>query len=240
VSQYTAANPAVRVAQDNAATRVHVLHQSHMGLHSKRYPERRRLHPLGSTSLRISGPRSPAQLSLETRGTRPCGRPGSAVSMGTWPAVPVSPSGAIIMLVQPCRRTSDPTRPGTPCPGRPTWRCQTPYAALFHRAVDGDTLIVLWQIPPGTCALPDRIRLAGVDAPEMRPQPAPGAIAARDHLARLCSGHSLAIVPVHAWPDRYGRLVARIYDDRGRDLCNAMIQDGYATDFSLRRRRRPK
>lgn len=82
------------------------------------------------------------------------------------------------------------------------------------------------------------MRLAGVDAPELGRHPQPGAIAAQVHLRSLAEGHLLTIVPTKAWPDRYGRLIARIYDEEGNDLNLAMIMDGFATDFSLRRRKR--
>ena len=67
--------------------------------------------------------------------------------------------------------------------------------------------------PKDNHTLPDRVRLAGVDAPELRPKPQPGAAAAKLHLQSLAEGNLLWIVPTKRWPDRYGRLVARIYTE---------------------------
>ena len=85
--------------------------------------------------------------------------------------------------------------------------------------------------------MPDRIRLAAIDAPELKRIPHPGAIAARDHLRALTANQVLRIVPVHAWPDRYGRMVARVFNQHCQDVNLAMVTDGFATYFSLRERK---
>lgn len=135
------------------------------------------------------------------------------------------------------RKTGE-ARTGAADPGVPRWKTSRTYLAAFVRAIDGDTIIVVWDEPGRAAAMPDRVRLAGIDAPELRPKPQPGAEAARLHLETLCKKTILAIVPTHAWPDRYGRLIARLYNQAATDICYAMIQDGFANEFSLRRRRR--
>jgi endonuclease YncB( thermonuclease family) len=56
------------------------------------------------------------------------------------------------------------------------------------------------------------------------------------HLQRLCTAGPLRIIPTRRWPDRYGRLIARVYDSNQRDLCSAMIVDGYAVQYRPKRR----
>jgi endonuclease YncB( thermonuclease family) len=67
-----------------------------------------------------------------------------------------------------------------------------------------------------------RVRLFGIDAPEMSQF---GGKAARGHLIRMIGGRRVLVRPVDI--DRYGRVVARVRceDD---DVCEAMVRDGYA------------
>ena len=86
---------------------------------------------------------------------------------------------------------------------------------------DGDTL---------RCG-PDRIRLFGVDAPEVRrgAQPAqPFAYEARDLLIRLTRGR-VGCRPVDR--DRYGRIVARCWSSASRDLNADLIGSGFAREY---------
>jgi micrococcal nuclease len=86
---------------------------------------------------------------------------------------------------------------------------------------DGDTL---------RCGS-ERIRLFGVDAPEVRRGQAPAepfAYAARDELVRLTRGR-VACRPVDR--DRYGRIVAKCWSDLSPDINAALIRSGYATEY---------
>jgi endonuclease YncB( thermonuclease family) len=78
--------------------------------------------------------------------------------------------------------------------------------------IDGDTIV-----SDGA-----RIRLAGIDAPEMSQ---PGGAEARSHLIRLIAGGAVRIEPLST--DRYGRLVARVHARCG-DLGRLMVRNGYA------------
>lgn len=86
---------------------------------------------------------------------------------------------------------------------------------------DGDTL---------RCGA-DRVRLFGVDAPEVRrgqTQAQPFAYEARDELVRLTRGR----VGCHVVDrDRYGRFVARCWSDASPDLNTALIRSGFATEY---------
>jgi endonuclease YncB( thermonuclease family) len=86
---------------------------------------------------------------------------------------------------------------------------------------DGDTL---------RCG-PDRIRLYGVDAPEIRRGSTPAqplSYQARDLLFSLTRGRVGCRVVDQ---DRYGRHVARCWSDASPDINAAMIRSGTTTEY---------
>ncbi|WP_343699743.1 thermonuclease family protein [Caulobacter sp.] len=86
---------------------------------------------------------------------------------------------------------------------------------------DGDTL---------RCGA-DRIRLYGVDAPEVKRGKTPAepfAYEARDLLVSLTRGRVGCRIVDH---DRYGRLVARCWSDATPDVNAALIRSGLTTEY---------
>ena len=86
---------------------------------------------------------------------------------------------------------------------------------------DGDTL---------RCG-PDRIRLFGVDAPEVKRGKVPAqplAYEARDLLISLTRGRVGCRVVDR---DRYGRSVARCWSDASPDINAALIRSGLTTEY---------
>ena len=99
-------------------------------------------------------------------------------------------------------------------------------AALAVRIVDGDTLVVDAE----------RVRLVGVDAPELR-----GAhCAAEEALARLAADRLRALTAAGALDlerrgiDRYGRTLA-VVRVAGVDVGARLIEEGYARRWPSRR-----
>lgn len=82
-----------------------------------------------------------------------------------------------------------------------------------------------------------RVRVVGLDAPEMRarcPREAQLARAATDRLSALVAGG----VRLHPQGrDRYGRTLAVVLDARGRDVANEMIRAGVARPYDGQSRR---
>ncbi|MCW8088211.1 thermonuclease family protein [Sabulicella glaciei] len=98
---------------------------------------------------------------------------------------------------------------------------------LRCQATDGDTL---------RCGA-ERIRIIGLDAPEMRgkcPREARLARAARDRLAMLVA-RGVTIEP--RGRDRYGRLLAVVRDREGWDVAQVLIAEGFARPYDGRSRR---
>ncbi len=98
-------------------------------------------------------------------------------------------------------------------PPLPVWR-----VVSVH---DGDTLRAIDE-----GKVEQRIRLAGIDAPE-RGQPFGNV--ARDRLAALALGQAVAVDVEDV--DRYGRTVARLEAD-GLDVCRQMVLDGLAWQYT--------
>ncbi|WP_408015543.1 thermonuclease family protein [Rhodovarius lipocyclicus] len=93
-------------------------------------------------------------------------------------------------------------------------------------AVDGDTLRVGRE----------RVRIVGLDTPEMRGQcPRERAMArqARDRMAQLVAG-GVRLSP--SGRDRYGRMLAVVRDSRGRDVAQVMIREGLPRPYEGGRR----
>lgn len=79
-------------------------------------------------------------------------------------------------------------------------------------AIDGDTL----SHPKG------RIRVAGIDAPELAQD---GGLAARQALAEIVAGVPVIVHPIEI--DRYARLVARL-EVGGYDVAGLLVERGFA------------
>jgi micrococcal nuclease len=109
-----------------------------------------------------------------------------------------------------------------------------PIRADVIRVIDGDTLAVRADIWIGQ-SVATSVRIRGIDAPEMRGRCAEEkalAAAARDLLAEI-AGPVVAIGNVEN--DKYGgRVVADIRSGTGVDLARAMIERGYAQEYSGR------
>lgn len=96
--------------------------------------------------------------------------------------------------------------------------------AEVRRVIDGDTLVL---------ADGERVRMIGLDAPELGRRGAPDeplARASREHLVTLVElGGGHILVRVGDEPrDRYGRLLALVYTARHGDLAAHLIRNGLA------------
>jgi micrococcal nuclease len=110
-----------------------------------------------------------------------------------------------------------------------------PIPAQAERVLDGDTLEVLANVWPGVSTRA-RVRLAGIDAPELA-SPCPAARAkaetARSVLANAVAGVQLRLVhirPEHA----YGRILADVQLADGSDVGTLLLELGLAKPYKSR------
>lgn len=96
---------------------------------------------------------------------------------------------------------------------------------------DGDTIRCTIDLPLGLTLPRLRIRLAGIQCPELRGPYKLLAQAARSHAETLAVGSPLLIEPIRDTPDRYGRIVAWVWIRKPSTLWSLnrlMIDAGHA------------
>ena len=111
------------------------------------------------------------------------------------------------------------------------------HPADLVRVIDGDTLEAQVHVWPGM-TITTRVRLRGIDAPELRAhcgREQTAAQAARDALATLTAGGHLFVSQIG--PDKYGgRVVASVATARGEDVSAALLQAGLVRRYGGGRR----
>lgn len=110
-----------------------------------------------------------------------------------------------------------------------------PEATLSHIAYvhDGDTLYLQ---PGGTSARDDQIkvRLIGVDTPELRPEPECFGLEARDYLRSvLPEGTEVWIMADREPVDQFGRSLLYLWTADDRSVNLDLVMKGYATALNI-------
>lgn len=99
------------------------------------------------------------------------------------------------------------------------------YAANLRRVIDGDTVVLDLDLGFRLWRENESYRLARIDAPELRDEPA--GPAARDALAaHLGAAASLMVQTSRA--DKYGRWLVELYAD-GRNVNDWLVASGLAS-----------
>jgi len=101
------------------------------------------------------------------------------------------------------------------------------------RTIDGDTFLARVHMSPGL-DLTTRVRLRGIDAPELKascPQELQMAEAASEALRRLLGEGEVAIFNIG--PDKYGgRVVADVATRKTANVSSALLAAGHARSYS--------
>ncbi|MCX8031253.1 MAG: thermonuclease family protein [Thermodesulfovibrionales bacterium] len=98
---------------------------------------------------------------------------------------------------------------------------------------DGDTISIRTRSFFGITISVEKIRLIGIDAPELNQEP--WGRKAKKYLKKLIneSGAEVFLEYDVDRKDRYGRTLAYIWDKKGRMLNEKMIADGYALLYTV-------
>ncbi len=102
-----------------------------------------------------------------------------------------------------------------------------PYEGRVAEVCDGDTIVVTAEDPPTGVRMVEYIRLAGIDAPEMRGPDARLALWSQEYLGRLVLGKTVTVYPRRIWRDPYHRIIASVTFE-GLDLGTCLIEQGHA------------
>jgi endonuclease YncB( thermonuclease family) len=94
--------------------------------------------------------------------------------------------------------------------------------ARVTRVIDGDTFVCDLDLGWGLWRIGARVRLAGIDCPELR---AVGGEEARVFAAGLVQYETVTVVSESL--DKYGRTLARVLLPSGRDLADLLIEAGH-------------
>jgi endonuclease YncB( thermonuclease family) len=129
--------------------------------------------------------------------------------------------------------------PAAASPGQPpSVGSPTGHPAEVLRVIDGDTFEARVHVWPGL-AITTRVRLRGIDAPEMRarcPEEQSRAQAARDALDAMLAGGDVRISAVAL--DKYGgRVVADAATRGAPDISQALLAAGLARPYAGGRRK---
>ena len=106
-----------------------------------------------------------------------------------------------------------------------------PYRAVVERVVDGDTVHVRVSLGVDEYAY-RMIRIRGVNAPEVFSGPSEGrerGKAARDFLTQLLPQGTRCRLATQRDTTTFGRYVAYIELEDGRDVATALVEAGHAT-----------
>lgn len=135
---------------------------------------------------------------------------------------------AVVLAV--CVPAPAPAASGEALPG--------PITARVLKIVDGDTIAVRARVWLGQ-DIEIRVRLDGVDAPELKARCADElhmAERAREFLVRRIAGTDVTLTNIHH--GKYaGRVIARVATSDGLDLSQALLEAGLARRYGGERRR---
>ncbi len=107
------------------------------------------------------------------------------------------------------------------------------YSAVITSVYDGDTLTADVDLGFKMCAKKIKLRLLGVNTPEIRtkdPDEKARAIIARDRVRELCLDR--AVVIITSKKGKYGRWLSSVSID-GQDLAELLISEGLAVKYAI-------
>ncbi len=108
------------------------------------------------------------------------------------------------------------------------------YKAIVVSVYDGDTIHVDIDLGLSTWIRKEKLRLARINAPEIRGAERPAGLASRDFLRQQILGKEIIVQTIKDRKGKFGRYLAEIWLKESGEWINIndlMIEKGYATPY---------
>lgn len=106
------------------------------------------------------------------------------------------------------------------------------YNAIVSNIYDGDTIRANIDLGFDTWIFDQKLRLYGIDTPEIRGEERPLGLLARDFVSeRIPVGTEIQVMTQKDATGKYGRYLATIFFDSGRNLNEELIASGNAVEY---------
>lgn len=105
------------------------------------------------------------------------------------------------------------------------------YSAYVKSVYDGDTITVDIDLGFRVILHDQKIRLLGIDAPEVRGEERPEGLKARDFLRNMIEGHRVTLRTTRDKKGKYGRWLATVWLGT-KDVNEEMILAGHAVPIA--------
>lgn len=107
------------------------------------------------------------------------------------------------------------------------------YKAIVKRVYDADTIVINIDLGLGVWQHHQKIRLYGIDAPEIRGSERPEGLEARDYLSDRILYRQILIRTLRDKKGKYGRWLGKIYlvdEETGKETClnDELVEKGFA------------
>lgn len=106
------------------------------------------------------------------------------------------------------------------------------YKAVITHVYDGDTCTANISLGCFVNKSPVKLRLFGINAPEIRGEERPMGLIAREALKSKVQGKQVILNTYLDRDDKYGRLLAVIYVD-GLNINDWLVSNGYAIPYMV-------
>ncbi len=105
------------------------------------------------------------------------------------------------------------------------------YSAVVTSVYDGDTCTVDIDLGLGVWVRGEKIRLARINAPELRKEERPRGILSRDRLRELIRGRQIILQTIRDKKGKYGRYLGEIWlvdEDGPVNVNDLLVSEGFA------------
>ena len=108
------------------------------------------------------------------------------------------------------------------------------YHAIVTDIYDGDTIRVNIDLGFNTWIFDQKLRLYGIDTPEIRGEERPFGLIARDFVCkRIPVGTYIQVLTQRDATGKYGRYLATIFYDDGKNLNEELLLSGNADKYMI-------